>query len=191
MNKQCVLNLWLGLSLLMGYSAGSLASQICRDPDQQNQPVMLPARGPALAESERPRYLMLDESRVLDRLTGLEWQRCSQGLSGAQCQLGRLQRFSFPAAMDWLAQIGREGWGGYHDWRLPTQAELLGLTKADCLHPAIDVTAFPNTPEAWFWTSTGQYSGRIYVDFKDGFSDLDDMNLANPIRLVRATHPPM
>ncbi len=32
----------------------------------------------------------------------------------------------------------------------------------------------------------GKHSAYLYVDFKDGYVSEDDMNLANPIRLVRS-----
>ena len=173
---------WLFLLFLAG---PSVAQQLCREPQQQEQPMRL--RNADQSLSVQRRFEVLDEHRVQDRQTGLEWQRCSQGLSGPGCQQGKLARLSIAEASTLIARIQREGWAGHTDWRLPSEQELLSLLKPDCINPALDTTAFPNTPALLFWSGTGKHSAYRYVDFKDGHVDVDDMNLANPIRLVRGS----
>lgn len=43
---------------------------------------------------------------------------------------------------------------GHQGWRLPTVIELYSLVDFTRTDPAIDPTAFPNTPADWFWTSS-------------------------------------
>lgn len=173
---------WLSLLVL---AVPAMAGQLCRDPQQQDQPMRLPNADASL--SLYVRFVALDAQRVLDRQTGLEWQRCSQGLSGPGCQQGKPARLSIAEASNLIAQIRREGWAGHTDWRLPSEQELRSLLKPDCINPALDSTAFPNTPALLFWSASREQSAYRYVDFKDGHVDMDDMNLANPIRLVRGS----
>ncbi|MGL4207098.1 MAG: hypothetical protein ACRCRW_13385, partial [Aeromonadaceae bacterium] len=65
-----------GLILLL-LAVPAVAEQLCRDPQQQVQPMQL--RNADQSLSIQRRFEVLDEQRVLDRQTGLEWQRCSQG----------------------------------------------------------------------------------------------------------------
>lgn len=181
--KQKGIKIMMGMVLLTTLSSAGASTQRCRDPARQDKPMLLETT--AANQSAQLRFTPLDEQRVLDRQTGLEWQRCSMGLSGAQCQQGRLDRYSLPGVMGLMAQIRRQGWAGHTDWRLPSREELASLLKPDCVNPAIDTSAFPNTPTSSFWSATGQAAAHYYVDFKDGHSEQEDINLANPIRLVR------
>jgi hypothetical protein len=45
--------------------------------------------------------------------------------------------------------------GGQTDWRLPSRLELVSLLDYDAeTSPAIDKTAFPDTPVEWYWTAS-------------------------------------
>lgn len=79
---------------------------------------------------------------VYDTKTKLTWQ---QGFS--------------PSTLNWAdAKTYCAGIGttlGGTGWRLPTVKELLTLVDNTlATGPLIDLTAFPNTPSTWFWTST-------------------------------------
>ncbi len=69
---------------------------------------------------------------VLDRVTGLEWQRAVDPGS-----------FSWSGARDFCDTLPLDG---KNDWRLPTRSELRSLVAS-----AIDPAAFPSTPVAFFW----------------------------------------
>jgi hypothetical protein len=94
---------------------------------------------------------------VLDRITGLMWQR-AVGPDG----------YAWADAQAYCACLAT---GGHGDWRLPTRIELLSIvdfTKGD---PAIDGDAFPSTPSDYFWTSSpvaGTADTAWYLYFFDG-----------------------
>ncbi len=89
--------------------------------------------------------------------------------------------------MSWNAAMGY----AIHEpegWRLPTVQELLGLVDHDCIAPAIDTEAFPDTPPTSFWSATsyvGSSSLAWYVYFYSGSSDYVESTYSNYVRLVR------
>jgi hypothetical protein len=83
-----------------------------------------------------------DESEweaVLDTRTNLMWSR------------EVLPRMSFKKALDAPEKLTA---AGFKDWRLPTVEELFCLADRTKYGPAIDTAFFPDTPSAWFWSST-------------------------------------
>jgi hypothetical protein len=104
---------------------------------------------------------------VVDKLTGLEWQRTAGG----------------PATYDEAAAACAA-----KSLRLPTRIELVSLLAiARGTHPAILSTAFPSTPEAPFWTSsTIAAGGRYVVHFGDATVRSALGTESNPYRCVRA-----
>ncbi|XVV12610.1 DUF1566 domain-containing protein [Actinoplanes sp. CA-131856] len=86
----------------------------------------------------RPAY-RITQAQVTDPATGLTWQRAGSGPLPA----GR--------AADYCAGLGLGG----HTWRLPTLKELESTVDETRVSPAIDVTAFPDTPNTGrYWSST-------------------------------------
>jgi hypothetical protein len=89
-----------------------------------------------------------------DQQTGLQWDR-SVG-----------QATDLEGARTYCTGMGA-------GWRLPTRAELASLVKDTTSNPAIDTTAFPDTPGGWFWTSSPFVGGTssLYpwlINFHDG-----------------------
>lgn len=161
------------LLALLTLIPGAEATQICRK-----------QRSPA------PAMQIRNDGTVIDPRTGLQWQRCALGLEGKQCERGEALRLSVMKAQDRIYRLNQTGLAGHKDWRLPSIAELETLVSRDCVNPAIDLGPFPNTPALWFWTSSheeGDTSSARYIDFRTGFTDEDDRNLQNPIRLVRTS----
>ncbi len=78
---------------------------------------------------------------VLDTKTGLTWQQAVPTGSSLWSDAGTYCASS---------TLGLPGSG----WRLPSMKELQTIVDDSRSNPAIDPTAFPNTPVDGFWTST-------------------------------------
>ncbi|MDD3284810.1 MAG: DUF1566 domain-containing protein [Patescibacteria group bacterium] len=88
---------------------------------------------------------------VLDNSTGLMWKKCSEGLSGNNCETGTATTHTFAQA---ITICENDETDGYTDWRLPNIKELLTLVDFGKSNPAIDITAFPATVSEYYWSST-------------------------------------
>lgn len=109
-------------------------------------------------------FTFLDHGAVVrDRTTGLEWQRCPEGMrlvpgkagdhSGDTCQ-GTYRGFDQAAAQQLVAQVNAgTGRDGEKDWRLPSLKELSTIVESACQMPAINPVVFPDTPVTWFRTA--------------------------------------
>jgi Protein of unknown function (DUF1566) len=94
---------------------------------------------------------------VLDRVTGLSWQRAVESDS-----------YDLTHATDHCRVLTL---GGYHDWRLPALIELASIVDVSKANPAADPTAFPGTPPVPFWSAQKDVTnGGLgwYVFFKTG-----------------------
>lgn len=107
------------------------------------------------------------DGTVTDNATGLLWQRCSVGLSGASCASGTISLLDWPTANTTCNALVTAG----KTWRLPTYLELETLTQ----NPnSIDATAFPATASNAYWTATDFYSNSLnayIINFADGSSN--------------------
>ncbi len=126
---------------------------------------------------------------VIDDTTGLEWKRCPEGLSGESCGAGEIVLATWKNALLICDQLE---WADKDDWRLPSRCELQSIVDYSraATEPAIDPTAFPNTPKAWFWSSSG-FAGILstpyawYVNFFDGLVSVDEHTSTYRVRCVR------
>lgn len=91
-------------------------------------------------------------SEVLDKQTGLIWQRCSLGQSwnGTTCT-GDASSHTWTDALAKAKAVGN----GY---RLPNIRELRSLTEKACTQPAINNSFFPSTAGGEYW-SASPYAG--------------------------------
>ncbi|MDT8446583.1 MAG: DUF1566 domain-containing protein [bacterium] len=109
------------------------------------------------------------DGTVTDNLSGLVWQRCSAGLSGANCATGTAATYTWADAGTYCTDntAGLPGTG----WRLPTKTELSWIVRSQGSAPFIDTTAFPATVSSDYWTSTSYAlltNSAWYVLFSSG-----------------------
>lgn len=102
---------------------------------------------------------------VLDKVTGLMWQRT----------LGA-DSYTWSEAQAYCSALGLNGLGG---WRLPSRIELISIFDFSKAPARIDATAFPNTPATSFWTTSSGGGSYYYVDFSF------NVGLAQPTELSR------
>ena len=128
---------------------------------------------------------------LLDRHTGLLWQRCALGQewNGEKnlCQLKMEQQrlFTWGEALIAAAQSKVANHG---DWRLPNKNELDSIVDRACTGPAVNETVFPDTTFAGFWTSAPARHSDGYawqIDFATGTLIALPVETPLSVRLVR------
>jgi hypothetical protein len=127
-------------------------------------------------------------STVSDTVTGLMWQQCSQGEAGGGCTAGSATTHTWQAALQLATTANTNNMAGYNDWRLPNIGDLTSLVTLDRFNPAINLTAFPNTPSEYFWSSSPKTHDSHHawlVGFHYGYDDYGNRNSDYYVRLVR------
>jgi hypothetical protein len=140
------------------------------------------------------RYVDHGNGTITDTRTGLMWQRCADGQSGADCGTGTATAHaSFAAALGRAAAVNADATGaghGHDDWRVPNRNELASLVQSACAAPAINRLRFPATPNttiAPFWSSSPAGASLAWVvQFNDGQVLPVSINGNRHLRLVRA-----
>jgi hypothetical protein len=122
-------------------------------------------------------------SEVLDKQTGLIWQRCSLGQTwnGTACT-GAASTHTWTEALAKAKAVGN----GY---RLPNIRELKSLTEKACFEPAINSTFFPNTVSEGYWSASPDAGYNTYawvVGFGGGNAGGSGKNGNYYVRAVRA-----
>jgi hypothetical protein len=131
------------------------------------------------------------DSTVSDTLTGLIWDQCSWGQSGSACSSGSASTHTWKEAQGVAVSARASAYKGHQDWRLPNVAELESLVKIDAYNPAIDATAFPNTPFYFgYWSSTintpdPAFAWGVNFDYGDTYAGGQSFN-GGRVRLVRS-----
>ena len=124
------------------------------------------------------RYWVADDGTVTDQQTSLMWMQTA--LEG---------RFTFEAACQAAQNLNaQEGFAGRTDWRMPSQDEMFRLV-VEGSRPSVCQEAFPDTPEASFWTSTphaAYAAGPRIIHFGNGrIYSKNSYSYFNHVRLVR------
>ena len=103
-----------------------------------------------------PHFTDNGDGTVTDRVTGLMWDQCSQGQSGAACATGTAGALTWSAALTAAVTANSgAGYKGYSDWRLPNKNELESIVDISvATNPAIDFTDFRNPRDSDYWSST-------------------------------------
>lgn len=95
-------------------------------------------------------YTTVQTGIILDGSNGLVWQKCSAGLNNDATCTGSALTQTWVNAIAYCQTLGLAG----KSWRLPNLNELFSLAKFSAANPAIDVSAFPATPNLAYWSST-------------------------------------
>lgn len=133
------------------------------------------------AASLSPLYANADGT-VSDPNTGLMWDQCPFGRSGANCASGAPWMGTWQVALGTAVAANNALYKAYSDWRVPNRNELASIVNyvAPAGQPTVDAALFPGTPTAgngaaniwaYFWTSTpvaGQPGMAWAVDFNEG-----------------------
>jgi hypothetical protein len=99
------------------------------------------------------------DGTVTDRRSKLMWLRCSTGQewTGATCA-GMATAVTWREAQESAKTLNAGGKHFFSDWRLPQIHELAMIVERQCQNPRINLTLFPETPVAAFWSSTSRPS---------------------------------
>ena len=168
-NHMPVLLLGAGLALV---GSGAFA-QICKYDS-------IPATAPD------SRFTNNGDGTVTDKITDLQWQRCSEGQTwdGAACT-GNATTYTWQVA---LQLADGASYAGHSDWRLPNIKELASIVELACYDPAIDLQPFPGTPSGWYWSSTPDpysWGHADVVSFYAGDAIDEGKDQLHQVRVVR------
>ena len=126
-----------------------------------------------LLDISRPTSDYVDhaDGTVTHTPTGLMWQRCAVGqtLSAERCT-DTAGDYTWEQATQLSSSLG-----GYTDWRLPTEDELISLVDYNAATiPAINAQIFPDTSASNFWSASANSdfsSNAWYVSFSNGYAN--------------------
>jgi len=97
---------------------------------------------------------------ITDNNTNLMWQKCSQGLSGADCATGAVVTNYWADALSYCEGLN---FAGQTDWRLPNIKELQSIVNYQNINPAINTTYFPATQSDYYWSGTTSENYPVYA----------------------------
>jgi hypothetical protein len=97
-----------------------------------------------------------ENGTVTDIKTGLMWKKCSEGLTGNNCENETTATsFTWQEALQVPETINSSGgFATYNDWRLPNIKELSSIVEEQCYSPAINLDIFPAELISYPWSSS-------------------------------------
>lgn len=146
------------------------------------------SRYPLSAPTER--FTDNGDGTVVDTVSGLMWMRCALGQdwTGETCA-GEARTLPWASTHAAAEEINQSGDHFFNDWRVPGLRDLAMIIERECRDPRINLTVFPNTASAFFWTSTEREDDaedRAYaLSFGPEGVEPHTKSLAHHLRLVR------
>lgn len=142
-----------------------------------------------VATTPTTRFTTNANGTVTDTKTGLMWKQCTEGLSGVGCATGTARTFTWQAILRQAQSVNTTGgFAGFTDWRVPNVNELRSIVEWQCTNPMINLSVFPNTAPAVFWSSSpiaASSSSAWVIDFHDNLSYWGAKYYEFQARLVR------
>ncbi|HPS89144.1 MAG TPA: DUF1566 domain-containing protein, partial [Methanosarcina vacuolata] len=122
-------------------------------------------------------YIDNGDATVTDAVTGLIWQK------------GYKSGLTWYEAQSYCENLTLSS----YKWRVPLTHELKSLIDYGATDPAIDATAFPDTPSEWFWASKNSGLNDVsagleaswIINFFDGFVEYTSRANFYNIRCVK------
>jgi hypothetical protein len=95
------------------------------------------------------------DGTVTDGDSKLMWMRCASGQQwqGRHC-IGTPASYGWAEAQQLAASVSQGGTAFFNDWRVPALRELATITDRACTNPRTNLSVFPDTPAAPFWSAT-------------------------------------
>ncbi|MDA8140972.1 MAG: DUF1566 domain-containing protein [Desulfobacteraceae bacterium] len=126
---------------------------------------------------------------IRDNVTGLIWENKTDDPDNNITIHDKDTMYTWQDAQDkFIAQLNAQTFGGYNDWRLPTEKELSFIVNAGLYNPSINTSYFGNTVSSHYWSSTVfiYYPDRmwgLFFDFgSDSFYPKSDSYLVRAVR---------
>lgn len=146
---------------------------------------------PSLRSTPTSRFQDNGDGTVTDLQSTLMWLRCSAGQQavGASCE-GQPSRMTWAAARALAEDINQRGQYFFNDWRLPSLRDLATITERHCSNPRVNLSVFPSTPAAFYWTASsrpvaGSDTGAYALSFGAGGIVHAMKDEVSHVRLVR------
>jgi Protein of unknown function (DUF1566) len=146
---------------------------------------------PAIPQFSSQNFEDLGDGTVVDKRAKLIWMRCALGQSwkNGSC-IGNPEKFNWENAKQAVQKVNQDPQYFYNDWRLPLLKEIAMIVDIRCKNPGINLSAFPNTAPAPFWTSSsklvdGPELKAYAMDFGSGGLVLLNIDAQNYVRLVK------
>jgi hypothetical protein len=115
---------------------------------------------------------------VIDHTTGLMWQ-----------QSGSPKSMAYKNAKDYVAQLNKESFAGFNDWRLPTLEEAMSLMEPKKFNNDLYIDSKFDKTQEWIWT-TDVYAVSVawVVSFNGGGCYHSGVGDFSYVRAVRSGH---
>jgi hypothetical protein len=116
---------------------------------------------------------------VVDNATGLMWH---QGGSG--------RHLTWADAKEWIKKRNKNGYAGYHDWRLPTVDEAVSLLESGKKNGNLYIDPVFSKKQRWIWTgdskagSEAAWHVHFYIGYVHWRSYVNRSLSVRPVRSV-------